>query len=265
MILFIQSNPVISSLIFSFTINMVFFAFAAAFKTDKVTDLSYSLSFFILAPVLLFSAGNSYLFEQLLLTISIMIWAFRLGAYLLKRIITIGKDDRFDDKRNDFLKFLNFWILQTLVVWIVMLPFSLFLTARPVQTSPGSTIIGITIFLMGIIIESFSDAQKFAYRSKEENKGHWVDTGFWKYSRHPNYFGEILVWWGLFIVTIPMLSGWGWITIIGPMTITLFLFKVSGIPLLEKQNDIKYGDNPEFASYRENTSLLIPLPPGRNR
>ncbi|MBF9014332.1 MULTISPECIES: DUF1295 domain-containing protein [unclassified Oceanispirochaeta] len=265
MILFIQSNPVISSLIFSFTINMGFFAFAATLKTDKVTDLSYSLSFFILAPVLLFSAGNSYILEQLFLTISIMIWALRLGAYLLKRIITIGKDDRFDDKRNDFLKFLKFWILQTLVVWVVMLPFSLFLTARPVQTFPGSTITGLSVFLSGLIIESFSDAQKFTYRSKEGNKGHWVDTGLWRYSRHPNYFGEILVWWGLFIVVIPTLSGWGWLTVLGPVTITLFLLKVSGIPLLEIQNEKKYGENPEFASYRKNTSLLIPLPTRRRK
>lgn len=262
---FIQSNPIISSLIFSFAINMAFFAFAATFKTDKVTDLSYSLSFFILAPVLLLSAGSNYVLVQIILTIAIMIWAFRLGAYLLNRIITIGKDDRFDDKRGDFIKFLKFWILQTMVVWIVMLPFSLFLTTRPVKTFFEATIIGLSIFLIGFIIESFSDAQKFSYRSKKENKGHWIDTGLWKYSRHPNYFGEILVWWGLFIIVYPMLSGWGWLTVLGPLTITLFLLKVSGIPLLEKENDKKYGDNPEFALYRKNTSLLIPLPPRRNK
>jgi steroid 5-alpha reductase family enzyme len=250
-----------SSLLFSILINMAFFFFAAGFKTDKVTDISYSLSFFILAPLLLLSSGKNYAIEQLLVTFSIMIWAARLGSYLLKRIITIGKDDRFDDKRNNFVSFLKFWILQTLVVWIVMMPFSIYLVTRPVFTGLYFSLTGLIIFLTGFILEWISDHQKFKYKMNRENKNHWVDKGLWKYSRHPNYFGEILVWWGLFIILIPQLKGGQWFSIIGPVTITLFLLKVSGIPLLEKSSEKKYGHNEEFQNYIKSTSLLFPLPP----
>ncbi len=256
----IQGNPILMSLALSAGVNTFFFIFASAFKTDKVTDLSYSLSFFLLAPLLYLSGGIGSNLDQIVLTAAIMLWALRLGSYLLRRIMAIGKDERFDDKRENFTAFLRFWILQTLVVWIVMLPFSLFLTKRPVITFLETSLIGITLFAVGLVIEAVSDHQKFAYRSREENRGHWVDRGLWKYSRHPNYFGEILLWWGLFLITAPTLKGLEWITVIGPVTITLFLLKVSGIPLLEKQGDEKYGSNPDYQVYKKRTSILIPLP-----
>jgi len=240
---------------------MTFFIFAASFKTDKVTDISYSLSFFILAPALLIVSGPVTIGVRLIVTVAIMIWASRLGFYLLKRIITIGKDDRFDDKRDHFLSFLQFWILQTLVVWIVMLPFSLFLTSSSVKTSLITSVSGIVLFAAGLLIEGVSDQQKFSYKNDTANEGHWMDQGLWKFSRHPNYFGEILLWWGLFIIVTPQLKGFEWLTILGPVTITLFLLFVSGIPLLEKSAEKKYGNNPDYKNYRESTSLLIPLPP----
>ncbi|MDC7241884.1 MAG: DUF1295 domain-containing protein [Spirochaetales bacterium] len=130
----IQGNPILMSLALSAGVNTFFFIFASAFKTDKVTDLSYSLSFFLLAPLLYLSGGIGSNLDQIVLTAAIMLWALRLGSYLLRRIMAIGKDERFDDKRENFTAFLRFWILQTLVVWIVKLPFTLFRTKRPVLT-----------------------------------------------------------------------------------------------------------------------------------
>lgn len=262
---FVQNSPILASFMFSLSINMFFFIFAALFKTDKVTDFTYSLSFFLLAPILLFSSGRPFSLDQVLITAAIMIWALRLGSYLFYRILKIGKDDRFDDKRANPLEFLKFWILQTLVVWIVMLPFSLFLTSEPVMIPQYVTIAGLVIFLSGLLIETVSDMQKFNYRQNASNNGHWVDSGLWKYSRHPNYMGEILVWWGLFIIVVPFLSGLQWLTILGPVTITLFLLFVSGIPLLEKSSDKKYGANPEYQEYKERTSLLFILPPKKSK
>ncbi len=261
----ILNAPVLFSLLLSAGINTFFFVFAAAFKTDKVTDLSYSLSFFIMAPLLYLSGGRGSNLDQLVVTAAIMIWALRLGSYLLRRIMAIGKDERFDDKRSNFKAFLTFWILQALVVWIVMLPFSLFLSARPVITLLESSLAGIILFTAGLVIEGVSDHQKFIYKSREENRGHWVDKGLWKYSRHPNYFGEIVLWWGLFLIAAPTLKGVQWITVIGPLTITLFLLKVSGIPILEKQADKKYGNQSGYTEYKTRTSILVPLPRRKGR
>ncbi|MGC9312440.1 MAG: DUF1295 domain-containing protein [Sediminispirochaetaceae bacterium] len=260
---FVQSNPILFSLIFSFAVNTFFFVFAAAFKTDKVTDISYSLSFFLLTLFLLLAAGAPLSYHKGLVSAAILLLSARLGGYLLYRIIKIGKDARFDDKRGNFVNFLKFWVLQATVVWLVMLPFSLYITSPSDGGTLFFTLVGMVLFALGLLIEAISDVQKFRYRSRLENNTHWVDTGLWKYSRHPNYFGEMLVWWGLFIVVIPSLRGFGWLTVLGPLSITLLLLFVSGIPLLEKSADRKYGDNPEYLAYKESTSLLFPLPPRR--
>jgi len=257
----VQSHPIIFSLIFSFAVNTFFFMFAAAFKTDKVTDISYSLTFFLLTLFLLLSSGLSLSYHKVLVSAAILVWSIRLGGYLLYRIIKIGKDARFDDKRGNLVKFSKFWILQATTVWLVMLPFSVYITSPSDGGTLFFTMPGIALFALGLLIESISDAQKFRYRSKPENNTHWVDTGLWKYSRHPNYFGEMLVWWGLFIVVVPSLRGLDWLTVLGPLFITLLLLFVSGIPLLEKSADRKYGNNPEYLAYKESTSILFPLPP----
>jgi steroid 5-alpha reductase family enzyme len=216
--------------------------------------------------VLVLSAGRPYEPLRILLAAAIMIWAARLGGYLFYRIMKIGKDERFDDKRSSFVEFLKFWVLQALVVWLVMLPSSLFLVRRtPAESGIALPLTGFALFLAGLIIEAVSDVQKFRYKLDPGRRAHWVDVGLWRLSRHPNYFGEILLWWGLFLVVVPSLEWWGWFTVIGPLTITVFLLFVSGIPLLEKSGDKKYGSNPEYLAYKERTSLLIPLPPRRSR
>lgn len=255
--IFLSEHPIITSLIFSIAVNLFFFLIAFSFKTDKVTDLSYSLSFVLLAPLLLFSKGVNFSSVQLIITISIMLWGVRLGFYLLKRILQTKTDDRFDDKRNNPSNLIKFWILQTVAVWLIMLPYSSFLTKRSQIDFSIISIIGLVIFLIGFVIEIISDSQKFIFKSKPENKHKWMSSGLWKYSRHPNYFGEILLWWGLFIVTLPTITGLNILTILSPITITLLLLFVSGIPLLEKSADKKYGDDKEYVKYKESTSILI--------
>ncbi len=260
MINLLNNQPLLAALFISIAINLFFFTIAFSFKTDKVTDLSYSLSFFILAPVLLLASGAAFSLQQLVLTLAIMLWGFRLGSYLFARILITRTDDRFDDKRSNSANLIRFWLLQTIAVWVIMLPFSLFLTRRNIETYSLFMYMGFAIFLIGFLVEAISDSQKFRFKRKVENKGKWMEGGLWKYSRHPNYFGEILVWWGLFIVVLPYLSGLSYLTVSGPLSITLLLLFVSGIPLLEKGADKKYGDNPDYISYRDKTSLLILLP-----
>ena len=255
---------IVATLIGSFIIQGLFFAFAASLKTDKVTDLSYSLSFALLAIILML-ANRAFSLGHILVTVFVVAWAARLGAYLLARIIKIGKDARFDDKRGDFLKFLTFWILQAVVVWVVMLPVTILLSLPALREVNGLTFIGAALWALGLAIEAVSDAQKYSFRNNPENSKRWIETGLWKYSRHPNYFGETLLWWGVFLFALPTLSGLLLLAIAGPLSITLLLLFVSGIPLLEKSADQKHGEDSAYQNYKRRTSIFFLLPPRRTK
>jgi len=261
----LANQPLMASLIFSFSINFIFFLVALLFRTDKVTDLSYSLSFALLAPLLLIASGPGFSTVQFLVSAAIVIWALRLGIYLFWRILVTKTDERFDDKRNRPMNLVKFWILQIMAVWIIMLPFSYSLTSRGGVVSIQFSLIGFTLFSIGFVVEAVSDFQKFVFKRKGENRNKWMNRGFWKYSRHPNYFGEIVVWWGLFVVVVPLLGSKAFFAVLGPLFITILLLFVSGIPLLEKSAEKKYGNNPQYVQYRDQTSLLIPWPPRRGK
>lgn len=250
---------IVVSLVVSLAINAAFFAVAALRRTDVVTDLSYSLSFAVLAVVLPFlGAGDAV---QLVASLLVVIWAVRLGGYLFARIRRMKVDHRFDEMRDDPLRFARFWLLQAVAVAVIMLPVS-YVVSR--DGAPGFgvwAVAGTAIWLVGLAIEAVADRQKSAFKSSPEGRDRFVDTGLWKYSRHPNYFGEILVWWGMFVYAVPFLDGWAWLVALGPVFITLLLLFVSGIPLLERSADEKYGGDPAYREYRRRTSILVPLPP----
>jgi steroid 5-alpha reductase family enzyme len=117
------------------------------------------------------------------------------------------------------------------------------------------------IWFGGFVVEAVADAQKSAFRAKDENRGRFIASGLWRYSRHPNYFGELLVWWGLFVFTVPVLHGAAFAVVIGPIFITVLLLFVSGIPLVERSADEKYGSDDAYREYKRRTSILVPLPP----
>jgi steroid 5-alpha reductase family enzyme len=250
---------ILVSFVVALAVNAVFFAFAATRRTDVVTDLSYSLSFAVLAIVLPFLGGHEPI--QLAASLLVLVWAARLGVYLFRRILRIKVDHRFDGMRDDPLRFARFWLLQAISVAVIMLPVS-YLLGR--DTAPGFglwALAGATIWAVGLVIESVADAQKAAFKERDENRGRFISSGLWRYSRHPNYFGEMLVWWGLFVYSVPFLDGAAFAVVIGPLFITVLLLFVSGIPLLERSADEKYGDDPAYREYKRATSILVPLPP----
>lgn len=250
----------LTSLYFAFAIQMIFFAFAALFKTDVVTDLSYGLTFILIAWYHLLTQEALHP-TQIVLATLITVWGVRLVAYLFSRILTIKKDARFDGTREDFWKFLRFWLLQALSVWVIMLPSIAVLSAETTQSLSMLSVFGIGVFLLGLTIETIADWQKFRFKNKSENRHKLIMSGIWKYSRHPNYFGEMLVWWGIFIFCVPLLTIQTiLITAAGPLFITGLLLFVSGIPLLEKKYDAVYADDAVVKRYRKSTSLLVPLP-----
>lgn len=238
-----------------------FFLFAALFQTDKLTDFTYGMTFVLVSLIFLTQGGLGA--RELILNGSVIVWGLRLAAYLFIRILKIKRDERFDGRRENFVRFAAFWILQGVVIWVVLLPVTILSAERDSSRIGFFELLGFSTFCVGFIIETIADAQKFSFRSRDENKGRWIESGLWKYSQYPNYFGEILLWWGLFVAALPGLSGWLWLSVASPVTITLVLLKVSGIPLLEEGHRKKYGGDPKWLDYVRRTPLLIPLPPGK--
>ena len=247
------------SFVIALALNGVFFAVAAARRTDVVTDLSYSLTFALLAIALPFTGAREPV--QLVASLLVLVWAVRLGTYLFRRILRMKVDHRFDEMRDKPLRFARFWLLQALTVAVVMLPVSYLLDRSSAPGFGAWAIGGAVVWLVGLLIEAAADAQKSAFKASDANRGRFITTGLWRYSRHPNYFGEILVWWGLFLYAVPFLDGAAFAVVVGPVFITLLLLFVSGIPPLERSADRKYGDDPAYRGYKRRTSILVPLPP----
>lgn len=241
-----------------FVLQIIFFIYAVINKTDKVTDLSYVLTF-VIASIFAFykNIDNSSIYKIVLLLL-ISIWGIRLSIYLFRRILKTGRDKRFDDKRDNFFKFGSFWLLQAVSIFIILLP-TTYTLLYPFKTNLNIiSYIGLFISLLGILIESIADHQKFVFKSKDINKGKFINTGIWKYSRHPNYLGEILMWFGIYIYCSVYLNSFAILTILSPIYITFLLVSVSGIPTLEKEYDRRYATDQKYLEYKDRTGVLFP-------
>ncbi len=255
-------HPFVSSLGIALGMQAMFFVFAASYKTDKLTDFTYGLTFATLALFWLLADGRPVTMFRLTAAIMVVIWAFRLVSYLTVRIFKTGSDSRYDDKRNNLLKFGQFWLLQGLAVWLITFPI-VYALSRDDAPSGLSVIsvIGVLIWAAGLLFEACADVQLYRFRFLKDNHGKWIDEGLWHYSRHPNYFGEIMLWWGVFIFAMPVYTSMSaWITVLGPLTITGLLLFGSGVPILEKANDKRWGKDPEYRDYKKATSVVVPLP-----
>lgn len=252
-------NAYLLSLLISLIINLAFFFIASRLKTDKFTDLTYGLTFIVLGLFFLIK-NQTYYTYQLLVSGLVITWALRLITYLFIRILKIKKDRRFDGIRENPLQFLKFWLLQAISVSLIMLPAVYILNLNQPRPINLIMVIGIIIWLLGLLIETLADWQKFTFKNKPANKNKWISSGLWAYSRHPNYFGEMLIWWGIFLVCLPFIAGLAWLTIIGPVFITCLLLFVTGIPPLEKRYGEKYGQDPDYQKYKKQTSRLFLLP-----
>jgi steroid 5-alpha reductase family enzyme len=237
------------TLLVSFAIQLTLFVSAFIFKTDKLTDLSYSMTFALLATILYSRSDQNIL--HLILLVMLLLWAFRLGIYLFIRINKIGKDARFDGIREYFFKFLRFWVLQGLVVWVVMLSSISFFANNEMSIGIYS-IIGILIFSLGLIIETLADSSKYKFKNYNKNRGDFIRSGVWKYSRHPNYFGEFLIWVGILIYTLQ--GAFIWYNLLSPLFIFIVLYYGTGIPPLEKSYDKRFGTRKYYQAYKKQTN-----------
>lgn len=240
----------------------------------------------MILSVLTLSLSSTHTARQIVASVSLMLWATRLSGFLLFRILKTGTDTRFDDKRDKFFPFLGFWVFQMLWVWTVSLPVTILNSpqvtrfAGPAFGTPAD-IVGVVMWTVGFAMEAVSDVQKYRFRSDAANKGRpCCDVGLFAWSRHPNYFGEMLVQFAVFTLAISP-SAYGHVpsragayaaqyaSVVGPLFLTLLLLFVSGLTLQERPGAKKkfeaHGPTGDqwlrYKAWLDNTSILIPMPP----
>lgn len=241
----------------AFTIQWLAFIPAYLAQTEKYFDLTGSITYITVTTLAVLLSAEIDRRSALLLAM-VVLWAGRLGTFLFNRIMRAGKDARFDDIKPSFIQFLNTWSLQGL--WVTFtLAAALAAITTTVRADLGwIALIGTLIWIAGFGIEVVADAQKDRFRADPENEGKFIQSGLWSRSRHPNYFGEIVLWVGIAIIALPVLRGWGWVTLISPVFVALLLTRISGVPMLEERADEKWGGQREYEAYKDRTPVLIP-------
>ena len=241
----------------AFLIQWLVFIPSFLFQTEKFFDLTGSLTYMTVTilAVLLSPVTDA---RSFLLLILVVIWAGRLGIFLFRRVRRAGKDDRFDDLKPSFIRFLNTWTIQGLWVTLTAGAALAAITTSNRQDLGWAAFLGLLIWIVGFGFEAVADAQKNRFRADPANKGRFIHTGLWARSRHPNYFGEIVLWTGVALIALPVLSGWQYVTLISPVFVALLLTRVSGVPLLEKKADEKWGGQEDYEEYKGSTPVLIP-------
>ena len=226
-------------------------------QTEKFYDLAGSLTY-ITVTVLALLLSPLLDDRAVLLLALVVMWATRLGTFLFNRVLSSGGDDRFDEIKPSFLRFLNTWTLQGLWVTFTLAAALAALTTTERRELGLWALIGFLVWAFGFVIEVLADAQKNQFRADPANKGKFINTGLWAWSRHPNYFGEITLWIGVALIAVPVLRGWQWLTLISPVFVALLITRVSGVPMLEKRADEKWGGQEDYEAYKERTPVLIP-------
>jgi len=244
----------------AFAIQWIAFIPAYIFQTEKFYDLTGSITY--LSVIWYSLTYSSEYFDNLnlanlLIVILITLWALRLGSFLFMRIHKDGEDKRFRTIKPSASQFFMTWSLQGL--WVSLCSMCA-LTA--ISTDTGLIVnaiffIGLVLFVFGFLLEIIADKQKSKFRSIPENKDKFITSGLWARSRHPNYFGEIVLWTGIAVMSFSSLEGLQYLTLISPIFTYLLLVYISGVRMLEARGDIKWADNEDYKNYKKNTPVLF--------
>ncbi|MBS7530809.1 DUF1295 domain-containing protein [Hazenella sp. IB182353] len=223
----------------------------------SIVDIAWGGGFVLLSWI-----GLGYVSEpttrQIILTILVTIWGLRLSGYIYIRGRGKEEDYRYQDMRKRWgdrvalISFVRVYMFQGVILFLLSFPLFIVYTMDNGSSLGWLDYLGITLWLIGFGFEAISDQQLYRFKQNPNNKGKVIQSGLWKYTRHPNYFGESLLWWGIFMLALAV--PYGIATVYAPIALTFLLLKVSGVPLLEK----KYMQKPEFREYAKRTNQFIP-------
>ncbi len=244
----------------AFAVNWLVFIPSAIAQTERFYDLTGGITYISVTIAAVALTPELDLRGQLVAAM-VVVWSARLASFLFMRISRDGKDSRFDNIKNRPPRFFLAWTLQGL--WVLLTAATAFAVITGGNSKPIGVIgyVGIAVWAAGMLIEIISDRQKSKFRSDPANKGRFIHTGLWAWSRHPNYFGEIVIWIGMAIIALPVLQGWQYVTLISPVFVTFLLTRVSGVPMLEEAADERWGGQEDYEAYKRSTPVLVPRPP----
>lgn len=245
------------AVLFIFLIHLLIFLPSYFFQTEKFFDLTGTISYVSSVLFIFFKSNTveSINLGSLVLSTFIIIWSLRLGTFLFLRIKKAGKDRRFNEIKKSFS-----WFFMTFSVsgmWVTICSICALTGIANGIIFSSTTIIGIIIFIIGFTIEIIADSQKTKFRANDDNKDKFISSGLWKYSRHPNYLGEIILWLGISLISFSSLEGFQYITLISPIFTYLLLVNVSGINFLEKSGKKKWGHLESYKKYLKETPRLF--------
>ena len=244
-------------LIIAVLLQVIFFIPSFLLKTEKYYDLVGSLTYITTISLAYFSVENKTMIDSIIY-FYVMVWALRLGIYLFRRVRNDGKDVRFEKAKRHFFWFLQYWMGQALWVSLTACAAIIAILSPEEDTLPVLAMVGMTLWLSGFAIESISDYQKRVFRKENNPSESFIHTGLWARSRHPNYFGEITLWTGIAVIALNTLNGIEYVTLISPVFVYILLTRMSGVNLLERIADERYGHLEEYQRYKRNTPVLVP-------
>ena len=238
-----------------FVYMTIVFVFATILKRNDIADIAWGFGFILLSVLTLFLSDITL--EKIIITALVILWGLRLTAHVFFRNWAKAEDPSYKEWRNEWGKYfvirsyLQIFILQGAFLFTIALP----IMVANTLASDGLglfDVIGTVVWLIGFFFESIGDYQLLRFIRKEENRGRVMTEGLWRYTRHPNYFGEVVMWWGIYLIALS--APFGWISIIGPLTITFLIYFVSGIPVLEK----RYEGDLMYEGYKQRTNKFFP-------
>ena len=244
----------------AFAINWLAFIPAALKKTEHFYDLVGGITYVTIMTIAIVLSQNLDL-RATLVAAMVMLWAIRLASFLFLRIRKSGSDRRFNEIKQRPARFFMAWTLQGLWVLITAAAALAVVTSSKSVPLAVTGIVGIVTWSIGMLVEVVADRQKSAFKADDANQGKFINVGLWAWSRHPNYFGEIVLWTGMAVVALPVLQGWQWATLLSPIFVTILLTRISGIPMLEAKADERWGGHSDYEEFKRRTPKLIPIPP----
>ena len=249
-----------NAVLLAYVIHWIAYIPAYVFQTEKFYDLTGSVTYLSVVWFVFLSTYQSISlnFGNLILVLLISIWTIRLGLFLFMRIHKAGEDKRFRTIKTSASQFFMTFTLSGLWVTLCSMCALVAISSPEGLVMNALTYVGIILFIIGFGIEIVADNQKTAFRSIEANKDSFITSGLWSKSRHPNYFGEVLLWFAIAVISFSSLEGLQLITLISPLFTYILLVYVSGVRMLEDMNDKKWADNEQYKSYKKNTPMLFP-------
>ena len=246
----------------SFAVHWIIAVPSLITSSEKYFDFTGMIATLLVITTAMFAlinSGHQASIRATIVAIFVSVWTLRLGTFLYKRIVKSGEDKRFREIKKSLPKFLMTWTLSALWVFLTAVNAITIIALNPLEPVDVFFALGTSLWILGFGFEAVADRQKKRFSELPENKDKFITQGLWSISRHPNYFGEIILWTGIAIISLPLLSDWQFVTLVSPVFVFLLLTRISGLPFLEDKAEKKWGNDKDYIAYKNKTPVLVPF------